>query len=57
MSKARMLGIRCDDAALARRCNPHKMRQHYIALDNDEIANRLMQRIRSKNGEKRGRSC
>jgi hypothetical protein len=46
MSRARMAGIRHDDAAVAFGCNSQTMRQHYIALDEVEICDRVvMERI------------
>lgn len=32
MSRARMLGIGCDDAAISFGCNPDTMRKHYLAI-------------------------
>lgn len=54
MSRARMAGVSYDDAAVAFGCNPQTMRQHYIALDETEISDRVMDKIQGKNGEKNG---
>jgi integrase len=58
MSKARMAGVGFDDAAVAFGCHPETMRKHYIALDETEISDRVMDKIHgysgSKNGEKSG---
>ena len=48
MSRARMAGISYDDAAVAFGCNPQTMRQHYIALDEVDISDRVMERIQSQ---------
>ena len=47
MSRARMAGVSYDDAAVAFGCNPQTMRQHYIALDEVEISDRVMERIQN----------
>lgn len=58
MSKARMAGVGFDDAAVAFGCHPETMRKHYVALDETEISDRVMDKIHghsgSKNGEKSG---
>jgi hypothetical protein len=36
------------DAAVAFGCNPDTMRKHYIALDEVEISDRVMERIQSQ---------
>jgi hypothetical protein len=48
MSRARMAGISYDDAAVAFGCNSQTMWQHYIALDEVEIFDRVMERIQSQ---------
>jgi len=48
MSKARMAGISYAAAAVAFGCNPQTMRQHYIALDEVEISDRVMEKIQSQ---------
>ena len=45
MSRARMAGVSYDDAAVAFGCNPQTMRQHYIALDEVTISDRVMEKI------------
>ena len=47
MSRARMAGVSYDDAAVAFGCNPKTMRQHYIALDEVEISDRVMEKIQN----------
>ena len=39
-----MAGVSYDDAAVAFGCNPQTMRQHYIALDEVEISDRVMEK-------------
>ncbi len=48
MSKAKMAGVSYEDAAIAFGCNPDTMRQHYIALDEVEVSDRVMDRIQSQ---------
>ena len=48
MSKARMAGGTYDDAAVAFGCNPDTMRKHYIALDEQDISDRVMEQIQSQ---------
>ena len=48
MSRARMAGVTYDDAAVAFGCNPQTMRQHYIALDEVEISDRVMDQNQSQ---------
>ena len=51
MSRARMLGITYDDAAVAFGCNPETMRRHYLALNEVDITDRVMERMHdSANG-------
>ena len=45
MSKARMLGVTYDDAAFAFGCNPETMRRHYLALNEVDITDRVMERL------------
>ena len=49
-----MAGVSYDDAAVAFGCNPQTMRQHYIAVDETEISDRVMEKIQGRNGEKNG---
>jgi hypothetical protein len=51
MSKARMAGVSYDDAAIAFGCNSQTMRQHYMALDEVEISDRVMDKIQGRNGD------
>ena len=51
LSRARMAGVSYDDDAIAFGCNPQTMRQHYIALDETEISDRVMDKIRGGNGD------
>ncbi len=48
MSKARMAGVSYDDAAVAFGCHPETMRKHYIAIDETEITDKVMDAL---NGE------
>jgi hypothetical protein len=54
----RMAGVGFDDAAVAFGCHPETVRKHYVALDETEISDRVMDKIHgrsgSKNGEKTG---
>jgi hypothetical protein len=43
-----MTGVSYDDAAVAFGCNPQTMRQHYIALDEMAISDRVTDRIQQK---------
>ena len=54
MSKARMAGVGFDDAAIAFGCHPETMRKHYVALDETEISDRVMDKIQGCNGLKSG---
>ncbi len=45
MSRARQAGIGYDDAAIGFGCHPETMRQHYVALDEQRIADDVMSRI------------
>ena len=47
MSRARMAGVSYDDAAVAFGCNPQTMREHYIALDEVAISDRVMEKIQN----------
>jgi integrase len=49
MSKARMLGVTYDDAAIAFGCNPETMRRHYLALNEVDITDRVMERLHGSN--------
>jgi integrase len=42
MSRARMVGVSYDDASVAFGCHPETMRKHYIALDEVNITDRVM---------------
>ena len=46
-----LAGISYDDAAVAFGCNPDTMRQHYIALDEVDISDRVMDRIQGRTGD------
>jgi integrase len=48
MSRARMAGVSFDDAAVAFGCNPETMRQHYVALEEQEISDRVMDKIQAQ---------
>jgi hypothetical protein len=48
MSRARMAGVTYDDAAVAFGCKPDTMRKHYIALDEQDISDRVMEQIQSQ---------
>lgn len=58
MSRARMAGVSYDDASIAFGCHPETMRKHYLALNEESIADRVMDRIQNpsdpKSGEKSG---
>jgi hypothetical protein len=54
MSKARMAGVGFDDAAVAFGCHPETMRKHYVALDETEISDRVMDKLQGRNGENNG---
>ena len=43
-----------EDAAIAFGCNPQTMRQFYLALDEVEITDEVMDTIQGGNGEKNG---
>jgi hypothetical protein len=46
-----MLGVTYDDAAFAFGCNPETMRRHYLALNEVDITDRVMERLHgSDNG-------
>ena len=47
MSRARMSGVTESDAAIAFGCSPQTMRQHYLALDEKEIADSVFKRMQS----------
>jgi integrase len=48
MTRAWLAGVRVEDAAIAFACDPETMRQHYLALDEQVIADRVLGQI---NGE------
>jgi hypothetical protein len=48
MSKAKMAGVSYEDAAIAFGCNPDTMRQHYIALNEVEISDRVMEKVQAE---------
>jgi integrase len=54
MSKARMVGVGFDDAAVAFGCHPETMRKHYVALDETEISDRVMDKLQGRSAEKSG---
>ena len=45
MSRARMAGASESDAAIAFGCTPDTMRQHYLALDEEAIADSVFEKI------------
>lgn len=45
MSRARRAGISIDDAAIAFGCNPDTMRKHYVAIDEESVADSVMAAI------------
>ncbi len=45
MSRARMVGIGCDDAAIAFGCNPDTMRKHYLAIDEQAVSDAVFERL------------
>jgi integrase len=45
MTRAWMAGIKVEDAAIAFGCDPETMREHYLALDEQAIADRVLGRI------------
>jgi integrase len=45
MSRARMAGIGCDDAAIAFGCNPATMRKHYLAIDEQAVSDAVFDRL------------
>jgi integrase len=45
MSRARMAGVAESDAAIAFGCNPATMRQHYLALDEATIADKVFEKM------------
>lgn len=47
MSKARMAGVAESDAAIAFGCNPATMRSHYLALDEERIADEVFAKVQS----------
>ena len=53
MSNARMAGVAYDDAAIAFGCHPETMRKYYVALDEIEISDRVMDKLHRHNGEQK----
>ncbi len=45
MTKAKVVGISYEDAAVAFGCNPETMRKHYVALDETAVSDRVMDAI------------
>ena len=45
MTRAWMAGIKVEDAAIAFGCDPETMREHYLALDEQAIADRVLGQI------------
>ncbi|MES1213644.1 MAG: hypothetical protein ABUL64_03575, partial [Singulisphaera sp.] len=45
MSRARMAGVTESDAAIAFGCSPQTMRQHYLALDEEAIADDVFKKM------------
>lgn len=54
MSKARMAGVSYDDASIAFGCHPETMRKHYLALNEESIADRVMDQIQKPSDQKSG---
>lgn len=50
MSRAKMAGVSYEDAAIAFGCNPETMRQHYLALDEIAITDRVMDEVQGRRG-------
>jgi hypothetical protein len=48
MSKAKMAGVSYEDAAIAFGCNPNTMREHYLALAETEITDRVMDMMQAE---------
>lgn len=57
MSRAKAAGISYEDAAIAFGCDPKTMRQHYVALDETAITDRVMETIQGCRGEKGGETA
>jgi len=49
-----MAGVSYEDAAITFGCNPETMRQHYIALEEQDISDRVMETMQNGNGTKNG---
>ena len=47
--RAKMAGVSYDDAAIAFGCNPDTMRKHYLALEEIEISDRVMDKLPAGN--------
>lgn len=45
-----MAGVSYEDAAIAFGCNPETMRQHYLALDEIAITDRVMDEVQGRRG-------
>ena len=45
MTRAWTAGIKIEDAAIAFGCDPETMREHYLALDEQAIADRVLGQI------------
>lgn len=54
MTKAKEAGISYEDAAIAFGCNPDTMRKHYVALDETDISDRVMDAIQGGSATKPG---
>ena len=54
MSKAKMAGVSFEEAAIAFGCHPETMRQHYLALDEVAITDRVMAEVQGTSRSKRG---
>ena len=48
MSKAKMAGVSYEDAAIAFGCNPNTMREHYLALEEIAISDRVMEKMQAE---------
>lgn len=54
MSVAKMAGVSFEEAAIAFGCHPETMRQHYLALDEVTITDRVMIEIQGATGKEGG---
>lgn len=56
MSKARLLGVPYDDAAIAFGCNPETMRKHYVATDEQAISDSVFAVLNSGEVAEKGKA-